>query len=66
MQGAGIGVGMDRDRFDAHAVSGVDHPAGDFAAIGDQDFFHRLRPRGSIARLHGARARAICFAMPGA
>ena len=66
MQGVGIGVGIDRHRFDAHAVGGVNHPAGDFAAIGDEDLFHRLCPRGSIARLHAARARAICFAMPAA
>ncbi len=66
MQGVGIGVGVDRDRFDAHAVGGVDDAAGDFAAIGDEDIFHRLCPRGSIARLHASRAQTICFAMPAA
>lgn len=37
MEGVGIGVGVDRNGVDAHAVSGLDHPAGDFAAIGDED-----------------------------
>jgi hypothetical protein len=32
-----VGVGIDRDRLDAHAARGLDDPAGDFAAIGDQD-----------------------------
>ena len=40
--------------------------AGDVAAIDDQYLFHKLCPRGSIARLHASRARAICFAMPAA
>jgi hypothetical protein len=37
MRRAGVGVGIDRDRLDAHALGGADHPARDFAAIGDQD-----------------------------
>ena len=66
MQSIGIGVGVDGYRFDAHAMGGVDDAAGDFAAIGDEYLFHRLCPRGSIARLHASRAKAICFAMPSA
>jgi hypothetical protein len=38
MQGMGIGLGIDRDRADAHAVERANDAAGDFAAIGDQDF----------------------------
>jgi hypothetical protein len=64
MQGVGVGVGVDGHSFDTHAVGGVDDAAGDLAAIGDEDLFHRLCPRGSIARQHAVRTRAICFAMP--
>jgi len=34
---ARIGIGIDRNRGDAHAAGGLDHPASDFAAIGDED-----------------------------
>ena len=37
MQGVAVGLGIDRDRLDAHAARGLDDPAGDLAAIGDQD-----------------------------
>ena len=37
MQGVAVGVGIDRDRLDPHAPGGLDDPAGDFAAIGNQD-----------------------------
>ena len=37
MQGIAIGVGIDRHRLDAHPAGGLDDPASDFAAIGDQD-----------------------------
>ncbi|GAA4010595.1 hypothetical protein GCM10022280_04810 [Sphingomonas swuensis] len=37
VRGAGIGIRIDRDGLDAHALGGADHPAGDFAAVGDQD-----------------------------
>ncbi len=37
MEGAGIGLGIDRDRLDAHVLSGADDPAGDLASVGDQD-----------------------------
>ena len=35
---AGISVGIDRHRLDTHATGRLDHPAGDFATIGDKDF----------------------------
>ena len=37
MQRVGIGLGIDRDRRDPEPPRGADHPAGDLAAIGDQD-----------------------------
>ncbi len=37
MERVGIGVGMDRNRGDAHAARRADHPAGNLAAIGDED-----------------------------
>ena len=36
MRGVGVGVGVHRDRVDAEASQGADHPHGDLAAIGDQ------------------------------
>ena len=38
MQRSAVGLGIDRDRGDAHPPRGADHAAGDLAAIGDQDF----------------------------
>src|SRR4029077_4197194 len=32
-----VGLGIDGDRLDAHAAGGFDDPAGDLAAIGNQD-----------------------------
>jgi hypothetical protein len=37
MQRIAIGVGIDGDRLDAHLAGGLDDPAGDLAAIGDQN-----------------------------
>jgi hypothetical protein len=37
MERIAIGLGIDRDRLDAHPPRGLDDPAGDLAAIGDQD-----------------------------
>src|SRR6266700_612589 len=34
-----VSLGIDRDRRDAHAAGGLDHPAGDFAAVRDQNSF---------------------------
>lgn len=39
MQGMGIGIGINRAACNIHGAGGADHPAGDFPAIGDQDFF---------------------------
>ena len=38
MQRVAVGVGIDRDRLDAHPARGLDDAAGDLAAVGDQDF----------------------------
>ena len=46
VQGAGIGVAVDGDRFHAHLVAGADDPDGDLAAVGDQDSTERGRRRG--------------------
>ena len=37
VQRVAVGVGIDRDRLDAHPARGLDDPAGDLAAVGDQD-----------------------------
>ena len=37
MDGITVGLGIDRDRFNTHPPRGLDDPAGDLAAIGDQD-----------------------------
>ncbi|PQM48935.1 hypothetical protein C1Y40_00842 [Mycobacterium talmoniae] len=37
MGGVGVGVGEHRDGADAHRAAGREDPAGDFAAVGDQD-----------------------------
>jgi hypothetical protein len=37
MQRVAVGVGIDRDRLNAHAPGGLDDPTGDLAAIGNQD-----------------------------
>ena len=37
MQGVLVGLRIDGDRLDAHFARGLDDPAGDLAAIGDQD-----------------------------
>ncbi len=39
MPRAAIGFGKNRDRPDAESPAAADNPAGDLAAIGDQDFF---------------------------
>ena len=37
MQRVAVGVGIDRDGLDTHAPGGLDDPAGDLAAVGDQN-----------------------------
>ena len=39
VQGIAIGIGIDGHRLDAHPARGLDDPASDFAAIGDQYLF---------------------------
>ena len=40
---AGIGIGIDRNGLDTHPAGGLDHPASNFATVGDEDFLeHRL------------------------
>ena len=43
MQGVLVGLGKDRDGLDPHAAGGLDDPAGDFAAIGNQDALEHAR-----------------------
>ena len=43
MQRIAVGLGIDRDGFDAHAARGFDDPAGDLAAIGNQDSLEHRR-----------------------
>jgi hypothetical protein len=40
MQRIAIGFGIDGDGLDAHLAGGLDDPAGDLAAIGDQNFLN--------------------------
>ena len=37
VQRVAVGLGIDRNGFDPHAARGFDDPAGDLAAIGNQD-----------------------------
>jgi hypothetical protein len=69
-----VGVGIDRDGRDPHAAGGFDDPAGDFAAIGDQNTLEHAENRSPSGLLSGpahlteppahlpARASALCFA----
>ena len=41
--GARVGIGINRDRLDPHALRGAEHAAGDLTAIGDQDFLEHAR-----------------------
>ena len=43
MHGVGVGGRMDHDRLDAELLARTQHPEGDFAAIGDEDFLEHLR-----------------------
>ena len=42
MQRVAVGFGIDRDGLDPHAARGLDDPAGDLAAIGDQNSFEHV------------------------
>ncbi|MCY1296404.1 hypothetical protein D9M70_457900 [compost metagenome] len=42
MHGLAVGVGVDRDGGDAELLCGLDDAAGDFTAVGDEDFLEHL------------------------
>ena len=42
VQRVAVGLGIDGDRLDPHAAGGLDDPAGDLAAIGDQNSFEHV------------------------
>ena len=42
MQRVAVGLGIDGNGLDAHPPGGLDDPAGDFAAIGDQNSFEHV------------------------
>ena len=52
MERVAVGLGIDRDRLDPHAAGSLDDPAGDLAAIGDQNSFEHvlvyLQPLGGV------------------
>ena len=55
MQRLGIGIGIDRDGRDPHPPRRSDDPAGDLAAIGDQDFVEHL----NVPRLDRSSPRLV-------
>ncbi len=50
MQRVAVGLGIDRDRLDAHRSRGADDPAGDLAPVGDQDTLEHACP-GSVVHV---------------
>ena len=42
MERVAVGLGIDGDRLDPHPAGGLDDPAGDLAAIGDQNSFEHV------------------------
>ena len=63
VEGVAVGLGIDGDRLDSHPAGGLDDPAGDLAAIGDQNSFEHvlacLQPLGGILTPQsGTRGRA--------
>jgi hypothetical protein len=50
MQGVAVGVRIDRNRFDSHPSRGLDDPAGNLAAVGNQDTLEHAERQ--IALLH--------------
>ena len=57
MQRVAVGLGIDRDGRDPEPPRGADHPAGDFAAIGDQDLAEQAHIRKTPKRVGFDRAR---------
>ena len=54
----GVGVGEHRDGADAEPARGTDDPAGDFAAVGDEDFVEHQKFSPSPSR--GGPGRGWC------
>ena len=46
VQGVLVGLRIDRDGLDAELAAGADHPQGDLAAVGDEDFLEHAGLRG--------------------
>jgi hypothetical protein len=44
VQRAGIRIGVNRDRLDPQSLGTLDNPAGNFAAIGDEDLNTFIHP----------------------
>jgi hypothetical protein len=44
MFGMGVGIGIHRHRLYAHALGGGCYATGNFAAVGNEDFFEHDRP----------------------
>src|ERR1043166_6145803 len=65
MQRVAVGPGIDRNRRDPHPPGGLDDPAGDLAAIGDQNSFEhasvylQVSGRGPAATWHAWTAVTI-------
>jgi hypothetical protein len=59
VQRVAVGLGIDRDRLYPHAAGSLDDPAGDLAAIGDQNSFEHglvyLQPLGGTLTRNLAR-----------
>src|SRR5262249_24832814 len=51
VQRIAVGLGVDRDRLDAHAARGLDDPAGDLDAVGDQNSLEHAAIEASRGRL---------------
>ena len=49
MHGVAVGLGIDRDRAQAHRARGADDAAGDLAAVGDQE---RAKPPVQFCAIH--------------
>ena len=67
MLGRSIGIGIDGNRRHPQFAGGLDDPAGDFAAVGDEDFLEHVRPRlgNGDGRAGAFRAMALHPRTPG-
>ena len=66
-----VGLGVDSNGLDAHLAGGCDDPAGDFTAVGNEDFSEHIkfRQQKSLSGCHsgaGLRARWIARCFSGA